>query len=220
MTTTITDPVVQAVLAELHDTANRHDDVTMPKIRQQAAERGAATEADVADLLADAFMPIDPTNGAILHVLARLRPTPQIVEFGTSHGISTIYLASAITDEDPPIITCELEQAKADAALANLTAAGLEHRVEIRVGDAFESLASVDGPIGMAFLDGWKGAYLPMLQLLESGLARGAIVVADDVTLLPDLCADYLQYVRDPASGYTSVCLPFHDGLELSIHDR
>lgn len=218
--TTISDPIVQAVLTELHAAAARHDDATMPTIMEQAAERGAESDADIADLLADAYMPIDQTNGAILHVLATLRPSPQILEFGTSHGLSTIYLAAAIGDDDPPIITCEVERAKVEAARANLAATGLAHRVEFRVGDAFETLADLDVPIGMAFLDGWKGAYLPMLQLLEPRLADRAIVVADDVTLLPRLCADYLEYVRDPRSGYVSATLPFDDGLECSVRTQ
>jgi predicted O-methyltransferase YrrM len=63
-------------------------------------------------------------------------------------------------------------------------------------------------------LDGWKDLCLPVLRLLESRLAPGALVVADD-TVLPGV-AGYLDYVRDPANGYVSVAFPVDDGMDIS----
>ena len=56
--------------------------------------------------------------------------------------------------------------------------------------------------------------------MLESRLAPGAIVIADDTTLLPELCADYLRYVRDTANPYVSASVPLDDGLEVSVRIR
>ena len=81
-------------------------------------------------------------------------------------------------------------------------------------GDALETLAGVPGPIGLVLLDGWKNLCLPVLRLLEPKLAPGALVVADDITFTT--MADYLAYVRDPASGYVSVTFPVEDGMEIS----
>ena len=81
-------------------------------------------------------------------------------------------------------------------------------------GDARQTLADVDGPVELVLLDGWKDLCVPVLRLLEPKLALGALVVADDVT--HDSLAEYLAYVRDPASGYVSVEFPVEDGLELS----
>lgn len=63
-------------------------------------------------------------------------------------------------------------------------------------------------------LDGWKELCLPVLSLLESRLAPGTLVVADDVDLA-DL-QPYLDYVRDPRNGYQSVTFPVEDGMEIS----
>jgi predicted O-methyltransferase YrrM len=71
--------------------------------------------------------------------------------------------------------------------------------------------------IALLFLDGWKGLYLPLLRALEPRLVPGAIVVADDTLLLPDLCADYVDYVRSATDLYVSVGLPIDDGLEVSV---
>ena len=61
-------------------------------------------------------------------------------------------------------------------------------------------------------LDGWKELYLPVLQLLEPKLTAGALVVADN-TGLPDT-QPYVDYVRDPVSGYVSVAFPVREGAD------
>ena len=59
-----------------------------------------------------------------------------------------------------------------------------------------------------------------MEQMLEPVLLPGALVVADDLDLFPDVLAPYLAYVRDPANGYVSVRVPIGDAMELSARTR
>jgi predicted O-methyltransferase YrrM len=92
--------------------------------------------------------------------------------------------------------------------------AGVAAAVTILAGDARETLATVSGPIGLVLLDGWKELCLPVLRLLEPGFAPGALVAADDNDHAN--MADYLKYVREPASGYVSVSFPVADGVETS----
>jgi predicted O-methyltransferase YrrM len=148
------------------------------------------------------------------------RPQGRIIEFGTSHGLSTLYLAAAIGSDEAPVITTEMELSKIDLARANFEEAGLSDRIDLRVGDAFETLANLSDGIALLFLDGWKGLYLPLLRALEPLLVSGAIIVADDTLLLPDLCADYVEYVRGATDRYVSVGLPVDDGLEVSVYLR
>jgi predicted O-methyltransferase YrrM len=137
-------------------------------------------------------------------------------------GLSTIYLAAALEPGEPPMITTELESAKVDAARAHARSAGLDDRVEFLLGDARATLADLDTPVSLLFLDGWKALYLPVLRLVEPHLVDGALVVADDTLhpLLAHLTLDYREYVNDPASPYDSVGLPVDDGLELSRYRR
>jgi len=208
---------VAEVLAALHSRAEANDEDVIPRVLTAAAERGAQSDQDMSDLLAEAFIPISPVVGRLLHVLALTRRSGRIVEFGTSHGLSTIYLAAATSPDDPPVITTEAEPAKVVAARENFLAAGVADRIDLRFGDAFETLANFDEPISLLFLDGWKGLYLPLLRHLEDRLVHGAIVIADDTTLLPELCADYLDYLRSNTGSYVSSALPVDDGLEVSV---
>lgn len=216
-TSRLNDPRIADLLIGLHDRADAHDAKVIPDVLTVAGERGASTDSEMADLLAGAFMPIHPNVGRLLHLLALSRPPGRIIEFGTSHGLSTLYLASAIGPEELPLITTEMEPSKIDLARANFEDAGLADRIELRVGDAFDTLAGLSEGVSFVFLDGWKGLYLPLLRVLEPHLVSGAIVVADDTLLLPDLCAEYLSYVRGATESFVSVGLPIDDGLEVSV---
>jgi predicted O-methyltransferase YrrM len=217
-TSRLSDPKISEVLVKLHARADAHDAAVIPEVLIAAGERGASTDFEMADLLAGAFMPIHPNAGRLLHLLAMSRPQGRIIEFGTSHGLSTLYLAAALGSDEPPVITTEMELSKIDLARANFEEAGLGDRIDLRVGDAFDTLADLSDGIGLLFLDGWKGLYLPLLRALEPRLVAGAIVVADDTLLLPDLCADFVDYVRGATDRYFSVGLPIDDGLEVSVY--
>jgi predicted O-methyltransferase YrrM len=129
----------------------------------------------------------------------------------TSHGLSTVYLAAATSADDPPVITTEAEPAKITSARENFSLAGVADRIDLRAGDAFETLAHFDQSISLLFLDGWKGLYLPLLRRLEGLPVNGAIVVAADTTLLPDLCADDLDDIRSNTDHDVSSALPVDD---------
>jgi predicted O-methyltransferase YrrM len=174
-----------------------------------------ATAQEAADVLADVYMPISSQGGELLYSLVRASRPSTVVEFGTSYGISTLYLASAVADNGSGhVFTTELSAVKIAAAQSNVNDALLGDRVTILAGDALETLADVPGPIGLVLLDGWKKLCLPVLRLLEPKLVPGALVVADDIDL-PDL-GGYLDYVRDPSNGYVSVAFPVADGMEIS----
>jgi predicted O-methyltransferase YrrM len=110
------------------------------------------------------------------------------------------------------VITTELHPDKARTATANLAEAGLDDLVDLRVGDALQTLRDLTGPVDLVLLDGWKNLYLPVLRLLEPSLRPGALVIGDDRSMLP---SDYLDYVR--SGDYHSVELPIDDGLEVSL---
>jgi predicted O-methyltransferase YrrM len=216
-TSRLSDPKIAEVLDKLHVRADAHDAAVIPDVLAVAGERGASSDLEMADLLADAFMPIHPNAGRLLHLLALSRPPGRIIEFGTSHGLSTLYLAAAIRPDELPVVTTEMELSKIDLARANFEEAGLGDRIDLRVGDAFDTLADLSEGVSLLFLDGWKGLYLPLLKALEPCLVSGAIVVADDTLLLPDLCAEYVNYVGGATDLYVSVGLPIDDGLEVSV---
>jgi predicted O-methyltransferase YrrM len=217
----INSPRVSNVLDTLYAEAARSD----PRIRRAARNsiRTARTEAEhYYNNLREAFIPVWPEFGNLLYTLARSSRARNVVEFGTSFGISTIYLASAVRDNgDGRVITTEFVPEKAERAKKNLAAAGLANWVDIRIGDARETLsAGLGTKVDMLFLDGAKGLYLPVLKLLEPRLRKGAIIASDNTD--QDRLKGFLKYVRSQRNGYlSSAMLSTHrtttTGHELTI---
>ena len=170
-----------------------------------------------ADAYQELYIPVSPEGGRLLYALVRAARPSTVVEFGTSFGISTIHLAAAVRDNGAGrVVSTELNAAKAAQARANLAEAGLSDWVTILQGDARQTLATVDAPVGFVLLDGWKNLYLPVLRLLEPRLTPGALILADDTVSMAEQMPDYLAYIRDPAHGYLSIPFPESDGLEIT----
>jgi len=167
--------------------------------------------------MAGVYMPISAQGGNLLYALIRASRPETVVEFGTSFGISTIYLAAAVADNGTGrVVTTESSESKIAAARENFREAGVADVVTVLAGDALETLGEVSGPIGVVLLDGWKDLYVPVLKMLEPKLAPGAIVVADD-TQMANL-KGYLEYVREPSNGYVTVAFPVEDNMEISCY--
>jgi predicted O-methyltransferase YrrM len=214
MRSTLDDPRVRSVLDGMHAEADRND----PPLLARAKGKSQALRTTA---LGDAFIPVSADAGRLLYTLVRASLPGTVVEFGTSFGISTIYIAAALRDRGAGrVITTELLEKKADRAREYVRRAELLDVVEFRIGDALETLADVERDVSVVFLDGAKDLYLPILELLEPGLQPGALVIADDLDLFPDELGNYLAYVRDPANGYVSVRLPVGDAMELSVKAR
>lgn len=217
---TLRRPALVTLLDELHADAARADAPLMAQLHALPADERRALMLDYArlyDAAKEAYLPIDRAAGDLLYLLARARGATTIVEFGTSFGLSTIVLAAALRDGGGGrLITCELVPSKAAQARRNLERAGLADLVEIRVGDALETLREVPRDIDFVYLDGAKTLYRPILALLEPRLAERAIVVADNLAMA-DLVAEFTTHVRDPSCGYVAVSVPIGDGIEVAM---
>ena len=216
----LSSPQVSKLLDYLFAEAARNDPAAFDRFDSSESKLGHPANGPLrAELMRDIYMPVTPDVGRLLYILARNRKPKTIIEFGTSFGISGIHLAAALRDSGGGrLITSEFNATKAARAKANFQAAGLDDLIEIRVGDAFETLkGDLGGPIEVVLLDGWKELYLPMLKFLEGRLSAGAIVIADDLDVEPKDIAPYLDYVRSAQNGYVSVEFPIGDRLEVSL---
>lgn len=219
---TLTSQPAQAVLSRLYAAEKDNEDsFTEAKRSLAGRDLSAVSPRELAEVFADVYMPVSRKTGDLLYLLAVASGATRIVEFGTSFGLSTIFLAAAVRDNGGGrVVTTELHPDKALAAGDNLAAAGLADMVEIRQGDALETLAELPGDVDLVLLDGWKDLNLPVLRLLEPRLRPGALVCADDLRIMPEVHAPYLAHVRSPLNGYHSVELDVGDGMEISVRMR
>ncbi|MYW03065.1 class I SAM-dependent methyltransferase [Streptomyces sp. SID3343] len=214
-THTLADPRVHAALDRMFAGA-AHDEDTSARMDAALPDGFAPlSPQEQADAAAEIYMPISAGGGALLYNLVRaVRPTT-VVEFGTSFGISTLYLAAAVRDNGVGrVVTTELSKDKIAAARRTFAETGLDDLITVLEGDARETLRDLDDPADFVLLDGWKDLCLPVLRLLEPRLRPGTLVVADDIVL--SSLQPYLDYVRDPENGYHNVTFPVEDGMEIS----
>ena len=153
-----------------------------------------------------------------MYLTARSVAARKIIEFGTSFAVSTIYLAAAVRDNGGGrVIGSEYEPTKVAKARENVAEAGLVDLVEIREGDAQQTLSNPDGTVDMIFLDGHKDLYLSILKMLTPHLRKGAVVVADNIYTFRRALAPYVRYISDSRNGFNSVVLRLKDGTAYSV---
>jgi predicted O-methyltransferase YrrM len=195
MANSLDDPKVAQTLARLHAKAN-WDWLVFARALPSVLwgwMKGRSAMDSAKPYLKDAYIPIDADQGRALYAMARAARAKTIVEFGTSFGISAIYLAAAARDNGGRFVGTELEPHKA--------------------AKAREHIAQAD----LLLLDGWKDLCLPILKQLEPRIPFGGVVLCDDISGFKRTLKPYLDYVRDTPDKYVSQLLPLGDGLEYSI---
>lgn len=216
-----------APVAPLLDRLFNEDEAAHPATPKSAAsywnslttddrERLMHSRTDYADFYArmrDVPLAVSRDTGTLLYMLARSIGARSVVEFGTSFGLSTLCLASALRDNGGGrLVTSEFETSKVARAKAHLVAGGLADLVEFREGDALGTLARDLPPcVDLLLLDGAKALYPDVLDMVHPYLRAGALVIADNADFFPP----YVERVRAAGSGYLSI--RFGDDVELSI---
>jgi predicted O-methyltransferase YrrM len=213
---------VREVLERLHRDA-RGDWIRfatiLPRVAAGWLRRKSFAETIAPEAMKDFYLPVSRREGEFLYLTARALDARRIVEFGTSFGISTIYLAAAVRDGGSGLVVgTELVPEKHARARANVAEAGLADLVDIRLGDAMETLKTTPETIDLVFMDGWKDLYLPLLKLLQPRLRRGAVVLGDNIYTFRKSLRPYVEYVQSGRNGFESVTLPLKDGLEYSVY--
>ena len=204
----ILDPQVNAVIARLEKTRRRPVNGGPRDNRDNDHDPHA---------YADYGFSIHPQQGELIYLLCRAQRAKRVAEFATSVGMSALYFAAAVRDNGGgTVIGSELVPEKVAVARRNLMAAGLADLVNIRQGDARETLRDLGGPVDFMLVDGWPGGEGPSLarqvmKIVAPQIRVGGLVMNDNGE------EDYLAWVRDPANGFRSMTLPIKGGTELSV---
>lgn len=215
------DEKVRSVLERLHGDArgDRWRFVKLlPTLLAGGLRRKPLWQILTPGLMRECYIPVSRECGEFLYLSARALVARNIVEFGTSFGISTVYLAAAARDNGHgEVVGSEIEPLKHETALRNLAEAGLESWVNVRLGDATETLKDLPGPVDMLFLDGWKDLYIPVLELVKPRLRRGAVVIADNIFTFRKSLRPYVEYMQSGQNGFVSTTLSLGEGFEYSV---
>jgi len=171
-----------------------------------------------------ARMQVGHLEGSLLTLLARLTNARRAVEVGTFTGYSALAIAEGLAD-DGQLITCDRDPVATEVAKRYFAQAPWGQRIELRMGAALETLATLEGPFDLAFLDAAKEEYIDYWELLLPKLRPGGLIIADNVlwsgrVLSPESRSDkaivrFNEHVRNDAR-VEAVMLTVRDGVTLA----
>jgi predicted O-methyltransferase YrrM len=188
------------------------DDRVRSVLARLEAEDAADRDADVP--ISQRSLAVGPDSGRLLFALVAPNAGCEVLEIGSSHGYSTIWLAAAARILGGRVVTLEQEPGKIEVWRRNIADAGLEEWVELVAGDAKETLPDVEDGFDVVFLDAWKDDYEVLFELARTKLDPGGVVVADNVTTSSTVAAYAAARQADPT--LVSVTVPIGHGLELT----
>jgi caffeoyl-CoA O-methyltransferase len=139
-----------------------------------------ALAAETRDTLSSPQMLTGDIEGRLLEFLVFLAQPRLVLEIGTYSGYSALSMAAALPP-DGRIVTCELLDEHADVAERHIAAAGLADRIEVRRGPAIDTIATLDGPFDLVFVDADKPGYLGYYEAVLPKLAERGLIVVDNV---------------------------------------
>ena len=223
MTSPLNNPKLEALLDRLHAESDTQVDETDAYYERRAREGlvdpDTHCDEDMHRFLSDKLVALDRDKAEFCYLLCRSIGASRIVEAGTSHGVSTLYLAAALRDnrsDNAVVIGTEHEPEKARIARKNFVDAGLSEYIDLREGDLRQTLQDTGGPVDFMLVDIWDVA-LPALELVSPQLRPGAIVVCDNTTESAEYYRDYFRFVNDPANQFRTMTVPFKGGLEITV---
>ena len=136
-------------------------------------------EQDEALRAAAGGIAVSPALGKLLYLLALTVGARRVLELGTLHGYSAIWMARALP-EDGEVVTLELDPGNAATARANVDRAGVGERVDIRVGPALDSIAALQGTFDLVFIDADKQRMPQYLAATIALVRPGGLVIGDN----------------------------------------
>ena len=223
MASPLNDPRLENLLDHLHaqsDAQGEEIDAYYARREREGTldEKGFFDEG-MHRFFVDKMVALEREKGQFCYQLCRSLRAARVVEAGTSFGVSTLYLAAAVRDnqvENGVVIGTEHEPEKAKIARANFKEAGLGEFIELREGDLQDTLQDVGGPIDFMLIDIWDVAR-PALESVSPSLRLGAVVVCDNTEEDANEYGDYFEFVNDPRNRFRTMTVPFKGGFELTV---
>jgi predicted O-methyltransferase YrrM len=193
---------------------------------EETAEKQAAKKQFDA-LMLDKFISLDQDKCQFMYQLILSMGATNIVEAGTSFGVSTIYLALAAAEnikalgKEGTVIATEKEAEKAKVARGYWKECGenVEKCIDLREGDLLQTLKKdLPSQVDLLLLDIWTPLALPTVEIIKPNLRPGSVILADNTEMGSVGYDVLLSYLRDPKNGFTNMTLPFKNGFEMSVY--
>ena len=163
----------------------------------------------------EAMLTLHPDTARLIHIMVQSTDAKRLVEIGGSHGYSTVWLTHAARITGGRFTSLEIHPKLIEIAKRNVAEAGLADSAEHILGDARETLGSVEGPLDFVLLDCWERLYVELLDPIAQKLRPGGLLVADNVMPGNEGSDEYIQALADHPL-MESVSVPIGKQIEVS----
>jgi predicted O-methyltransferase YrrM len=166
-----------------------------PQVRESPPLARTQAEKKILDTLDDVvkagelYANVPPSDGRLLRVLAEAVNARNVVEIGTSTGVSGLWLCLALERTGGKLNTFELDAGRAATARRHFQQAGVDRLVNLVEGDAHRNLESIREPVDLAFIDAEKPGYPDYLKQLLPLVRPGGLILAHNVNMVPEYVA-------------------------------
>ena len=137
-------------------------------------------------------MMVGPLEGRFLEMLVFATDARRVLEIGTFSGYSALSMAAGLPGGGS-IVTCEVDPRAAEVARRFVADSPFRDRIDIRLGPAMETIASLPGPFDFVFIDADKAGYLGYYEEVLPKLAPKGLIAADNTL--------WSRRVMDPSHG-------------------
>ena len=128
-------------------------------------------------------MMVGRLEGRFLGVLVRSLRARRVLELGTFTGYSSISMALALPSGGR-VITCDVNEETTAIARRYAEEAGVADRIDYRLGPGLETIAQLDGPFDLVFIDADKPNYVNYYEATLPLLAEGGLMVVGQHALV------------------------------------
>jgi len=160
------------------------------------------------------YLNLEPATAEFVSLLIRIAGVRDVLEVGTSNGVSAIWIADALSSTGGHLTSIERDDVKHREAQANLAYVNLDRHVDLLLGDATEIIRKLTGPYDCVFFDADRITAPQQLELLLPKLTRPALLLADNVLSHPQEIAGYLAMIATLPQASSSV-LAVGKGLSI-----
>lgn len=169
-------------------------------------------------------MMVGPVQGLFLKFLARAMGARSILEIGTFTGYSALMFAQGLP-QDGRVITCDISRESTAIAQRYWDRSPHGHKISLRLGPAIESVADIDGPVDIVFIDADKERYIDYWEACVPKVRSGGLLIADNVLWSGRVVkpVEAIERAVDAFNRHVAgddrverVILPLRDGITLA----
>lgn len=130
------------------------------------------------------FPIVGPVAGQLCYQVARMIKAKSVFELGSGYGYSTAWFARAVQENGGGIVHHVVwDETLSQMARQHLTALGYESLIQYHVSEAVQQLRQTEGPFDLIFNDINKDAYPESLDVIETKLRPGGVLIIDNMFL-------------------------------------